>query len=251
MTVHGLAASPGALGAPCSGCVAAPLETAVHLHERTVWGQRMLYREAGSPENPTVLLLHGMTTTAWNITHLLHALARDFHVIAPDHVGAGLLPAPTPTTADHAIATMSAHLDALIRLLGITHMAVLAQDIAAHIAQDALDPGGNRTVWAVAIEKLPAGTDLAAVTHSSPFAPAVHTLLTAPGLVTAPGGHPLRRGDPPAVTFQAQPASAPSRDPVARSYRTDLEGTPLDHELCKLADWLRDFLLRHAPSPRS
>jgi pimeloyl-ACP methyl ester carboxylesterase len=251
MTVHGLAASPVAPAQCCSGCVADSTRVAVHIHERTVWGQRMLYREAGSPGNPTVLLLHGMTTTAWNITHLLHALAPDFHVIAPDHVGAGLLPARTPTTAEHAVATMSAHLDALIRLLGITHMAVLAQDIAAHIAQDALEAGGrNRTVWAVAFEELPGGTDLAAAAHRSPFGPAIHTLLVAAGLATASGTHPLRRrGDVPAVTFQAQPDSAPSRDPVARSYRTDLEGTPVDHEVCKLAAWLRTFLLRHAPSP--
>lgn len=250
MTVHGLAAAPAALADPCSGCVMGPDAVAVHIHERTVWGQRMLYREAGSPGTPTVLLLHGMSSTAWNITHLLQALAPTFHVIAPDHVGAGLLPAPTPVTAEHAIATMSAHLDALIRLLGITQMAVVAQDIAACIAGEVL--AANRTtraVWAVALEELPRGTQTPAPSDRSPFAPAAHALLAAGGPATASATPALLSHDLPAATFQAHPDGAERDYAVAHAYRTDSKGTPVDHELCQLAAWLRQFLLRHAPGP--
>ena len=248
MTVHGLAASPVARAESCRGCVVGRLEAGVHIHERTVWGQRMLYRAAGSPGNPTVLLLHGMTMTAWNITHLLHALASDFHVIAPDHVGAGLLPAPAPSTAENAIATMSAHVDALIRLLGITRMAVVAQDIAACIAGEVLAAGHpRRAVWAVAVEELPAGTQVPAPADRSPFTPAAHAALAAGCLAAMSARSALLSDGLPVATFQSRPDGAEREDAVALWYRTDSEGAPVGHELCRLGQWLRHFLLRHAP----
>jgi pimeloyl-ACP methyl ester carboxylesterase len=250
MTVHGLAASPAARAESCSGCVVGRLEAGVHIHERIVWGQRMLYREAGSPDKPTVLLLHGMTTTAWNITHLLHALASDFHVIAPDHVGAGLLPAPAPGTAENAIATMSAHLDALIRLLGITSMAVVAQDIAACIAGEVLAARRpRRAVWAVAVEELPAGTQVPAPAGRSPFTPAANAALGAGGLAAMSATSALLSHGLPVATFRARSDDAERDDAVAHWYRTDREGAPVGHELCRLGQWLRHFLLRHAPDP--
>lgn len=264
--------------------VGAAASTSVHFHERTVWGQRMLYREAGSPGNPTVLLLHGMTSTAWNITSLLHALAPNFHVIAPDHVGAGLHPAPGPVTAEQAVAGMSAHLDALVRQLDITSVGVVAQDIAACVTQELLAAGRkNGAIWAAAVETLPSGPRAPQGDHrnllpadESAFNPDVHTLLAAHEPAITLAASTFTAAGIPTVRFHAQdgvahwcgpdsirsglhsvgtrllPSSAAELGPAAQlTYLTAQDGTPVDHELCRLGRWLTRFLMRHAPAPHA
>jgi len=58
-------------------------------HAATVDGLEIFYREAGSPQEPTVLLLHGFPTSSHMFRELIPALANDFHVIAPDYPGFG------------------------------------------------------------------------------------------------------------------------------------------------------------------
>ena len=45
---------------------------------------RVFYREAGNPEKPTVLLLHGFPSSSHMFRELMPELADDFHLIAPD-----------------------------------------------------------------------------------------------------------------------------------------------------------------------
>lgn len=49
----------------------------------------IFYREAGDPENPTVLLLHGFPTSSHMYRNLIPELADKYHVIAPDYPGFG------------------------------------------------------------------------------------------------------------------------------------------------------------------
>ena len=50
-------------------------------------GLEIFYREAGSRENPTILLLHGFPTSSHMFRDLMPALADAYHVIAPDYPG--------------------------------------------------------------------------------------------------------------------------------------------------------------------
>jgi pimeloyl-ACP methyl ester carboxylesterase len=54
-----------------------------------VFGFKINYLEAGSPEKPAVILLHGLGSSyqAWQFN--VAALAGDYHVIAPDQIGFG------------------------------------------------------------------------------------------------------------------------------------------------------------------
>jgi len=45
---------------------------------------KVFYREAGNPENPTVLLLHGFPSSSHMFRELMPELADEFHLIAPD-----------------------------------------------------------------------------------------------------------------------------------------------------------------------
>lgn len=49
----------------------------------------MWYREAGSRENPSILLLHGYPTSSNMFRNLIPLLASNFHVVAPDLPGFG------------------------------------------------------------------------------------------------------------------------------------------------------------------
>ncbi len=52
-------------------------------------GLDIFYREAGSKDAPTILLLHGFPTSSHMFRNLIPALADDFHLIAPDYPGYG------------------------------------------------------------------------------------------------------------------------------------------------------------------
>ena len=67
---------------------------AVHHRYATVDGHRLFYREAGDPDAPALVLLHGFPTSSYMFRDLVPALADRYHVIAPDHLGFGLSDAP-------------------------------------------------------------------------------------------------------------------------------------------------------------
>ncbi|SHM34069.1 alpha/beta fold hydrolase [Halomonas cupida] len=66
-------------------------ENPVQIHYRTieVQGVSVFYREAGSPDAPAVLLLHGFAASSYMFRDLIPQLARKYHVIAPDLPGFG------------------------------------------------------------------------------------------------------------------------------------------------------------------
>jgi len=54
------------------------------------------YREAGDPQNPKLVLLHGFPASSHQYRNLIPALAERFHVIAPDYPGFGNSDMPDP-----------------------------------------------------------------------------------------------------------------------------------------------------------
>lgn len=77
--------------------------------------ETVFYREAGSPKNPTVLLLHGFPTSSNQFRHLIPILAEKYHVLAPDLPGFGFttLPEGYVYTFDNLAATISSWLSSL------------------------------------------------------------------------------------------------------------------------------------------
>lgn len=60
-----------------------------------IHGLDIFYREAGSKDAPTVLLLHGFPTSSHMFRNLIPALADKYHVVAPDYPGFGNSSAPS------------------------------------------------------------------------------------------------------------------------------------------------------------
>ncbi len=63
-------------------------------HYANVRGQKLFYREAGSKDLPTIVLLHGFPSSSHMFRDLIPQLADKFHVIAPDYVGFGYSDTP-------------------------------------------------------------------------------------------------------------------------------------------------------------
>jgi pimeloyl-ACP methyl ester carboxylesterase len=82
----GLAATQFALTATADS---AGSSNQVHYKTIDIDGVEIFYREAGSPEAPTLLLLHGFPTSSHMFRNLIDDLKEDYHLIAPDYPGFG------------------------------------------------------------------------------------------------------------------------------------------------------------------
>ena len=71
-----------------SAVVPVQLSSARH-HFSEVLGRQIFYREAGDPDAPAVILLHGAAASSYMFRNLIPYLGRTYHVIAPDYLGVG------------------------------------------------------------------------------------------------------------------------------------------------------------------
>jgi pimeloyl-ACP methyl ester carboxylesterase len=109
------------------------LMPAVHHRYLTIDGHRLFFREAGNPDAPALVLLHGFPTSSYMFRHLVPALADRYHVIAPDHLGFGLSDAPGVQDFDYTFDALSGLTAGLLRTLGVDRYAMYVQDYGAPI----------------------------------------------------------------------------------------------------------------------
>ena len=74
---------------------AASAENEIRYATEKVDGLDIFYREAGNPEKPTLVLLHGFPTSSQMYRKVLAGLKDDYHLIAPDYPGFGMSSAPS------------------------------------------------------------------------------------------------------------------------------------------------------------
>jgi pimeloyl-ACP methyl ester carboxylesterase len=68
--------------------------TATNYRTASVGGRNVFYREAGRPDAPKLLLLHGFPSASHMFRDLIPLLADRFHIVAPDLPGFGKSDAP-------------------------------------------------------------------------------------------------------------------------------------------------------------
>jgi pimeloyl-ACP methyl ester carboxylesterase len=68
----------------------------------TIENVDIFYREAGDPNKPTLLLLHGFPTSSHMFRNLIPALADKYHVVAPDYPGYGFSSMPPVDEFDYS-----------------------------------------------------------------------------------------------------------------------------------------------------
>ncbi|MET7495070.1 alpha/beta hydrolase [Streptomyces sp900116325] len=106
---------------------------AVHHRTATVNGLEVFYREAGDPQAPDLVLLHGFPTSSHMFRHLIPALADRYHVIAPDHVGFGQSAMPALEDFPYTFAALTEVTSGLLQHLGVDRFAMYVQDYGAPI----------------------------------------------------------------------------------------------------------------------
>jgi pimeloyl-ACP methyl ester carboxylesterase len=105
----------------------------IHYRTATVQGVEIFYREAGRPDLPTILLLHGFPTSSHMFRDLIPLLAERYHLVAPDYPGFGYSARPTPGefvyTFDHLADVMEGFVDTL----GLTRYSLYMQDFGGPV----------------------------------------------------------------------------------------------------------------------
>jgi pimeloyl-ACP methyl ester carboxylesterase len=100
----------------------------------TLRGHKIFYREAGSPTNATIVLLHGFPSSSHMFRDLIPQLAGDFHVIAPDYLGFGYSDAPSTTEFQYTFDNITALIeDLLFSHLKLKSFSLYVQDYGAPV----------------------------------------------------------------------------------------------------------------------
>jgi pimeloyl-ACP methyl ester carboxylesterase len=97
-------------------------------HHLEIDGLNLFYREAGQPNLPTLVLLHGFPSSSHMFRDLIPHLEDRFHVIAPDYPGFGYSDAPSPADFSYTFDHLAEVIEKLIQKLGIDSFALYLQD---------------------------------------------------------------------------------------------------------------------------
>jgi pimeloyl-ACP methyl ester carboxylesterase len=90
-------------------------------------------REAGNPDQPTLLLLTGFPSGSHAFNTLIDELKDAFHLSAPDYPGFGRSDAPLATEFDYSFDNLASVLEHWIDQMGLTQFNLYAHDYGGPI----------------------------------------------------------------------------------------------------------------------
>lgn len=99
----------------------------------TVEGQEIFYREAGDPNSPTILLLHGFPTSSHMFRELIPQLSEKFHLVAPDYPGFGQSSMPAVDKFDYTFDNLANVVDKFIDTVGLDNYSLYLMDYGAPV----------------------------------------------------------------------------------------------------------------------
>jgi pimeloyl-ACP methyl ester carboxylesterase len=103
-------------------------------HRRVMLGRlEIFYREAGPPDGPAVLLLHGFPSSSFMFRELMPVLAHSYRVVAPDYPGFGQSSFPKRESFRYTFAELASVVDAFTGAVGLSRYALYVQDYGAPI----------------------------------------------------------------------------------------------------------------------
>ena len=93
----------------------------------------IFYREAGNPERPTILLLHGFPTSSHMFRNLIPALADRYHLVAPDYPGYGFSSMPSVDEFDYSFDNIARIISKFTDEIGIDRFSLYLMDYGAPV----------------------------------------------------------------------------------------------------------------------
>ena len=91
-------------------------------------GLKVFYRDAGPPDAPVILLLHGFPSSSRMWQPLLDRLAGPFRLVAPDYPGFGHSDAPSHTEFAYTFDHLAAVIGRSTEVLGLRRYTLVVQD---------------------------------------------------------------------------------------------------------------------------
>jgi pimeloyl-ACP methyl ester carboxylesterase len=120
-------------GAKPSAGAEALSEATVHYKRATVGEVDFFYREAGPPDGPVILLLHGFPSSSHMFRDLIPLLSDKYRVIAPDLPGFGFTKAPERGRFAYTFDNLAKATDAFTQALGLDRYAIYVFDYGAPV----------------------------------------------------------------------------------------------------------------------
>ncbi|MBC7942448.1 MAG: alpha/beta hydrolase [Chitinophagaceae bacterium] len=139
MTLNPLTTAAGEAGTVASAAVrgadsrARGVTPQVSFRYAQVHDVRVFYRQAGNPNAPTVLLLHGFPTSSFMYRDLIPMLASRYHVVAPDMPGFGLTEAPEQWKYAYTFEELAKTMEGFTDALGLKRYALQVFDYGAPV----------------------------------------------------------------------------------------------------------------------
>ena len=96
-------------------------------------GFKVFCREAGDPQAPAVLLLHGFPTSSHMFRNLIPQLAGDYRVVAPDLPGFGFSDAPNHKSFRYTFDHLAEVIGDFVQQIGLKRFAVYVFDYGAPV----------------------------------------------------------------------------------------------------------------------
>ncbi|MBY0418683.1 MAG: alpha/beta hydrolase [Pararheinheimera sp.] len=105
----------------------------VHHKSIDIQGVSVFYREAGSPQAPTVLLLHGYGASSYMFRDLMPKLAEKYHVVAPDLPGFGQTTVKPGVKFNYSFDNLASVIDAFTLAKNLERYAMYVFDYGAPV----------------------------------------------------------------------------------------------------------------------
>lgn len=111
-----------------------PTTPAVHYRSLDIDDVNLFYREAGAPDAPAILLLHGFGASSYMFRDLIPQLAATYHVIAPDLPGFGQTTVAPGAPFAYTFDRLAAVIDAFTVAKALDRYALYVFDYGAPVA---------------------------------------------------------------------------------------------------------------------
>jgi pimeloyl-ACP methyl ester carboxylesterase len=96
-------------------------------------GLPVFYREAGPPDAPALVLLHGFPSASHMFRELMPLLADNYHLVAPDLPGFGRSAMPAREDFDYTFENLAGVISRLTEVLGLDRFALYVFDYGAPV----------------------------------------------------------------------------------------------------------------------
>jgi len=118
---------------PFSHAVDAVWPETTYYRNVNVDGHNIFYREAGDPNKPTILFLHGYPSSSHMYRHLIPLLSGSFHIVVPDNLGSGYSDKPDPKEHTYTFDVLANVMEGFTKKLNLKEYTVYMQDFGAPV----------------------------------------------------------------------------------------------------------------------